>query len=69
MGKKSSKTQSKEESQPATGGLPFISGSASLDPTLSSLFAASVRCNYTSKAKIMELTIFCFSLDLSKHRR
>ncbi|KAJ5744039.1 Nucleolar protein 12 [Penicillium manginii] len=41
MGKKSSKTQSKEESQPATGGLPFISGSASLDPTLSSLFAAS----------------------------
>ncbi|KAJ5975268.1 Nucleolar protein 12 [Penicillium waksmanii] len=41
MGKKSSKSQSKEESQPAAGGLPFISGSASLDPTLSSLFAAS----------------------------
>ncbi|KAJ5392270.1 Nucleolar protein 12 [Penicillium cosmopolitanum] len=41
MGKKSSKSQSKEESQPAAGGLPFISGSASLDPTLSSLFASS----------------------------
>lgn len=44
MGKKS-KSQSKSDNQaPNTGGaLPFLAESAALDPTLSTLFASSVR--------------------------
>lgn len=42
MGKKS-KSQSKSDSQgPTNGALPFLGGSAALDPNLSSLFASSV---------------------------
>ncbi|KAK5806864.1 hypothetical protein VI817_001122 [Penicillium citrinum] len=36
-----SKSQSTSDTQSSAGGLPFLSGNASLDPTLSSLFAQS----------------------------
>lgn len=46
MGKKSKSQPKSDTKAPSTGGLPFLGGSAALDPTLSSLFSKSV-CSHS----------------------